>query len=273
MAWLVVVQALAVPRAIVTLTPGIPPPLVIVTLTPGIPPPREDHSTLTPQHRPAIIRKGPCRAHRFNQKAVEISNLFRQALGLPLIKPAHDDGKVRALPFIGTHTIHVDGKEMEGGAKLGLFDAPTDHPHPHPHPHGHHPHGSHRGHHRHGRKGSFINRIHHSLMNLGRWEGRAVAFVLGETAPFFFAIDCHAYLFDPGCGIGVLLRMAFVLALVMYRAVKGQRGEDQHEYSQITIIEEIVDTPKSSPPSYPVDEKVPIVIETVKAPSTTEENK
>jgi hypothetical protein len=69
--------------------------------------------------------------------------------------------------------------------------------------------------------------------------------------------------------------MAFVLALVMYRAVKGQRGEEQHEYSQITIIEEIVDTPKSSPPSYtyPVDEKVPIVIETVKAPSTTEENK
>lgn len=69
--------------------------------------------------------------------------------------------------------------------------------------------------------------------------------------------------------------MVFVLALVMYRAARGQRAEDQHEYSQITIIEEIVDTPKSAPPSYtyPVDEKFPILVETVNAPSTTEESK
>jgi hypothetical protein len=112
-------------------------------------------------------------------------------------------------------------------------------------------------------------------MNLGRWEGRAVAFVLG-------------------CGIGVLLRMVFVLAVVMYRTVKGQRGEERHDYSQITIIEEIVNNPnpspeyypdekvpivdetvqapKSSPPSY-VNENYPIVVETVKAPSTSEESK
>ena len=90
--------------------------------------------------------------------------------------------------------------------------------------------------------------------------------------------------------------MLFVLAVVMYRAVKGQRGEEQHEYSQITIIEEfvesatpspkfsppsyadekfpveeVVNNPKSSPPSY-VDEKYPVV-ETVNAPSTNEESK
>ena len=56
--------------------------------------------------------------------------------------------------------------------------------------------------------------------------------------------------------------MFFVLGVVMYRAVKGQRGEEQHEYSQITIIEEIVDNPQFSPPAY-LDEKVPIVVETV----------
>jgi len=199
------------------------------------------------------MRTGPCRAHRFKQKAVEVSNLFRQALGLPLIQPGgHDDGRVKVLPFIGTSTIFVSANGMEGISNV--FDE---------HPKGPRPHGRHRHGHRHGRhhghrlgQGSFINRVHYSLVNLGRWEGRAVAFVLG-------------------CGIGVLLRMLFVLSVVMYRAVKGQHGEEQHEYSEITIIEEFVDTPKSSPPSYtyPVDEKAPIVLETVKAPSTTEESK
>ena len=62
--------------------------------------------------------------------------------------------------------------------------------------------------------------------------------------------------------------MLFVLTVVMYRAVKGRRGEEQHEYSQITIVEEVVDNPKLSPPSY-VDEKVPIVFETVQAPKSS----
>ena len=99
-----------------------------------------------------------------------------------------------------------------------------------------------------------------------------------------------------GCGIGVLLRMLFVLAIVMYRAVKGQRGEEQCKYSQITIIEEYVESPKpslkfsplsyadekfpikkvennpkSSPPSY-ADGKYPVVVETVNTPSTPEES-
>jgi len=195
------------------------------------------------------MRTGPCRAHRFKQKAVEVSNLLRQALGLPLIQAGgHDDGKIKILPFIGTPTIFVGGKGIGH-----LSNIPDDHPKP---PHGRHPHhrhGHHHGHHDHRfGKGSFVSRINYSLMNLGRWESRAVGFVLG-------------------CGIGVLLRMLFVLSVVMYRAVKGHHGEEQHEYS---IIEEIVDTPKSAPPSYtyPVDEKVPIVFETVKAPSTTEES-
>lgn len=200
------------------------------------------------------MRKGPCRASRLNQKAVEISNLFREAFGLPLIKPHAHGPDFTILPFIGTPPtfVPVSGKGMEGDL---IVNSPEHHHHhPGKHPHGPH-HNGHHGKKLHRCKGSFVNRIHRSLMNLGRWEGRVVAFVLG-------------------CGIGVLLRMFFVLGLVMYRAVRGQR-EEQHEYSQITIIEEVVDTPKSAPPSYtyPVDEKVPIVVETAEVPATTEGSK
>jgi len=199
------------------------------------------------------MRKGPCGRNRLRQKAVEISNLFREALGLPLIKSdSHhhglDDGRVRILPFIGTPNLFapVHGKDANGNIKVVNIEAlPHEGHHGYDHAHGRHHH--HKGHHHFG-KGSFINRINHSIMNLGRWEGRAVGFVLG-------------------CGIGVLLRMIFVIGVVMYRAVKGQRGEEQHEYSQITIIEEFVDHPNNSPPSY-LDEKAPIVDESVQAPAT-----
>ena len=130
-------------------------------------------------------KKGPCRANRFREKAVDISNVFREALGLPLIKPGgHDDGKVRILPFIGTPTTFasVNGKDMEGGIKVISIDRP---PHGH-HPHGRHPHPKGHHHHHHLGRGSFINRIHYSLMNLGRWEGRAVAFVLGKIFTVLF---------------------------------------------------------------------------------------
>jgi len=91
-----------------------------------------------------------------------------------------------------------------------------------------------------------MTRLHSSIMNLGTWEGRAVAFVLG-------------------CGIGVLLRMFWVLAIVTYRAVKGQR-EEEHEYSPVVIIEEFKDSAAPLPAyTYPADEKVEIV--TTKAPA------
>jgi hypothetical protein len=70
--------------------------------------------------------------------------------------------------------------------------------------------------------------------------------------------------------------MFFVLSVVMFRAMKGQRREEEeHEYSQITTIEEFVDSPKSSPPSYVVDEKVAVEVETAVqtvAPSYVNEN-
>jgi len=87
-------------------------------------------------------------------------------------------------------------------------------------------------------------------MNLGRWEGRAVAFVLG-------------------CGIGVLLRMFWVLAVVFYRAVKGSKAEEL-EYTHIIIDAGDVDdeTVVHSPPptyTYPVDEKIAVEADAPKA--------
>jgi hypothetical protein len=74
-------------------------------------------------------------------------------------------------------------------------------------------------------------------MALGPWEGRAVAFVLG-------------------CGIGVLLRMFWVLSVVTYRAIRGERDE---EY---TIIEEYsAEDVAVPPPTYTtIDEKNQIQI-------------
>jgi len=81
-------------------------------------------------------------------------------------------------------------------------------------------------------------------MNLGRWEGRAIAFVIG-------------------CGIGVLVRMFWVLAIVSYRALRGYRDDgyanvgfiDEDDLDDVIVISS--PSPKSAPPKYiyPVDEK------------------
>jgi hypothetical protein len=132
------------------------------------------------------MRKGPCGRNRFRQKAVDISNLFREALGLPLIKTgSHHDGKVTILPFIGSATlapVHGHGKDAKGTNIETLHDG---HHHGYHHTKGSHRHHNHH-HHTHDGKGSFINRVHYSIMNLGRWEGGAVAFVLGKIPQSLF---------------------------------------------------------------------------------------
>lgn len=78
----------------------------------------------------------------------------------------------------------------------------------------------------------FMERLHIALMALGPWEGRAVAFVLG-------------------CGIGVLLRMLWVLAIVSYRLIKGPK-EDENKYTEILVVEEYDDAEMvaPAPPTY-----------------------
>lgn len=58
-----------------------------------------------------------------------------------------------------------------------------------------------------------------------------------------------------GCGIGVLLRMFWVLTVVTFRTIRGERDD---EYAQVAIIEEYVDAEDIAvpPPTYTVaDEK------------------
>ncbi|KAI0032688.1 hypothetical protein K488DRAFT_85592 [Vararia minispora EC-137] len=103
-------------------------------------------------------------------------------------------------------------------------------------PHGHHHHHNFRPYHRH--HGSFLRRVHRALMTLGPWEGRAVAFVLG-------------------CGIGVLLRMVWVITVLFCRAVRGTNSAQEedgvnNQYEEVAFLlpEEIF----VSPPEY-TDEK------------------
>ncbi len=147
----------------------------------------------------------PCIMRKMRDKAIEISNSFRTALGLPLIeapnidvpKEHHGDPVFRILPFIGTPPtfVKVEGEDANG-ASTGVTkggDAVRivgpDHdgnqpPHPPHHPHKHHKHGKHHKHHK-CRKAPFFRRLTIALMTLGPWEGRAVAFVLGT-----FETDC-----------------------------------------------------------------------------------
>jgi len=155
---------------------------------------------------------------RVRAKAIAISNVFRQALGLPLIeappRPSTDGDKemhgglIRMpMPF-GT-AVQGDEMQMKG---------------PHHHQFKHH-------------KSSFMRRIHHALMALGPWEGRAVAFVIG-------------------CGIGVLLRMIWVMCIITYRMIRGERDEEP-EYAQL-IFEHDAEELVVPPPQYN-DEKVETV--------------
>ena len=126
------------------------------------------------------MRKGPCGRNRLRQKAVEISNLFREALGLPLIKSnshhrGSDDGRLGSYLSLALPTfLHLSTSKMRMVTLKSLI---SEHECHHGYHHAHGRHHRHKGHHHLG-KGSFINRIHYSIMNLGRWEGRAVAFRL-----------------------------------------------------------------------------------------------
>jgi len=133
-------------------------------------------------------------AHHLRVKAIMTSNRLRLALGLPLISAdethtSPQPGRV-SLPFpppVRMHTVYP-----EGGMQDKLF----------------------------------ADRLYRAMNDLGPWEGRAVAFVLG-------------------CGLGVLVRMVFVLAVLLFRARKSRSAP------AIKLPEDSA----VSPPEYSVDEK------------------
>lgn len=194
-------------------------------------------------------RKRPCMGGMLRQKAVNASNSFRKMFGFPPIengeiphgKEIHG-GLIRIMPFVpeGGRPIHVhvDGNmrggngwrgRTKGGDRLEIVTEVVP-----GHQHGH---GRPRLFHHHQGQDFFV-RIQNAIMSLGPWEGRAVAFVLG-------------------CGIGVLLRMFFVLSVVLYRSLRG--SEEEHEYEEVLVFEvDENESRRSAPPAYiyPVDEKV-----------------
>jgi len=197
---------------------------------------------------------------RMKQKTIEIANKFRETFGLPLIESGHHghhgkhehgpfEGKI--VPVMGAPTwITVgsslpNGQGWDGKTRGGEPIRILPHPAPAFRPHGMEewtegPEDHHHNHpHRHHRSDSFIFRMQTALLSLGPWEGRAVAFVLG-------------------CGIGVLLRMLYVLAVVAYRSV---RSSDEYEYVRVGAEQDEVDqVVRSAPPVYvyPVDEKIAV---------------
>jgi len=211
------------------------------------------HATLHVDGNVAHVRPhkaGKGCALRFKEKALSLSNAFRQALGMPLIETEGSvpSGTVKILPFMGTSPTFievgpngVDGK-TRGGDDIRIVTSNVV-PIPSHHHHAHHAHHGHHGHHGIARirREPFLTRVHYALLTLGPWEGRAIAFVLG-------------------CGLGVLLRMIWVLVVVSYRTIRGDKEEQEYEhvlFEQYDAEEILV-----PPPNYVyTDEKAPLVEE------------
>lgn len=192
------------------------------------------------------------------EKAIQMSNAFRHVLGLPPIEleeqhghphykgietsneqdRIHSEDRIRIMPipFIGvgeaSNAVHPDA--LGGQSKETLEDSRVGHFHHH-RPHHFKQEDYRRIHELRQRHGSFLRRMHRAIMALGPWEGRAVAFVLG-------------------CGIGVLLRMFWVMAVLAYRTFSGARDEDLLEDSYI-VFEQDAESIFVPPPQY-TDEKV-----------------
>jgi len=80
----------------------------------------------------------------------------------------------------------------------------------------------------------FFGRLHQALMSLGPWEGRAVAFVFG-------------------CGIGSLLRMFWVFAVIAFRSSKPQESLGDDAETEVLYDQEAEEV-RLAPPKYS-DEK------------------
>ncbi|KAI0731607.1 hypothetical protein C8Q72DRAFT_821582 [Fomitopsis betulina] len=159
--------------------------------------------------------------------------------------PHHEPGRVSILPWFGSPNDNFadrkdvpmhHGRPMElvpvepqtaqedvGPVRIVHMSGPEDRPR--------------RFHHRHG---PFLRRMHFALMALGPWEGRAVAFVLG-------------------CGIGVLLRMMWVMGVVLVRAVSSRRSDD-NVHEAVAVFDADAEEILVAPPQYTFypEEKAPV---------------
>jgi hypothetical protein len=197
----------------------------------------------------------PCggAARRFRQKAHSISLSFMQALGF-----ASPPTKATAVSHNMLSSPPVRIGRPGGTVALPPVMYVKAHPVPAVEPPRMYVHGSTDGAHGHFhrfRADSFIMRVHLALMSLGRWEGRAVAFVLGTSSLSLCLFYRLLNDLCAGCGLGVLLRMVFVILIVSYRAIRGRssasRAED-HYYAGVSNEDEFLDAEEIfvAPPLY-----------------------
>jgi len=174
-------------------------------------------------------------AGSLRQKANKMSEWIRKTFGLPVPVASasgdsapHREGLVRILPIspmaiVGGKNGHVAPHPVHNGDELHLKHGKL---------HVHH------GGHRFGRfshQGSFGQRLTHALMILGPWEGRILAFVIG-------------------CGIGVLIRMFWVLALLVVRSARGSKREEEFLADEVIFEEQ----EHLLPPQYVQSEAAPV---------------
>lgn len=163
---------------------------------------------------------------QMRKQALKLSNWFRSQFGLPLIEHPHRKGKLQhphsprplhgtAIKIIHVPMIPANASSVERMQSVKVNFIP---------------------HHHEWRPATFSGRLHQALMTLGPWEGRAMAFVLG-------------------CGIGSLIRMFWVLAVVAFRT-SASRTERRIELIETEVVFEDLETPAAEPPRY--DEKVEV---------------
>jgi len=148
-------------------------------------------------------------AGSFRAKAMQVSEWFKHVLGMPATTnamakplPPAPEGMAHILPVGGSINVSVKGAEVRPGGRLV------------PHHHHHLPHAQHIA-----RPHTFVQRLTRALMMLGPWEGRAVSFILG-------------------CGIGVLIRMFWVLTVVALRSIRGKKQEEEFLGDEVIFEEE-----------------------------------
>jgi len=216
----------------------------------------DDSDNVVRLSRPTVVMttttevKGKGLRHHFcgaslKAKALRMSNAFRHALGLPPIDmgdhvtfkgevpsngaPMTGEVRILPMPFIGA-PIASPANPSKHSDVNSIRILPVGEPQRHHH---HHHHGM-----KHKQAGTFGRRIHRAIMALSPWEGRAVAFVLG-------------------CGIGVLLRMFWVMSVLAYRTIKGDRNEDDTLDHGYIMFEHDAESMFVPPPEY-TDEKVKV---------------
>jgi len=188
------------------------------------------------------------KAMRLSNKLIGYPKL--EVPGMAHIMGHHEDhdnsGRVTPLPFIGTpvapHPINAEAEELKAppAEKVYSFGPGSQRPDVGP-VRIVHMNEQEGGRFRFRHQRPFLRRLHFALMALGPWEGRAVAFVLG-------------------CGIGVLLRMVWVVGVVMARAITGRRTEESIEESAEAVFDMDAEEILVAPPQY-TDEKAIYVVD------------